>query len=29
MNHLPPMSEKSFRKLNNKVNNSVKIVASN
>ena len=29
MNHPPPMSEKSYRKLNNKVNNSVKIVASN
>ena len=29
MNNPPPMSEKSYRKLNNKVNNSVKIVASN
>ena len=29
MNHPPPMSEKIYRKLNYKVNNSVKIFASN
>ena len=29
MNHPPPMSEKSYRKLNYKVNNSIKVVASN
>ena len=28
MNHPPPMSGKSYRELNYKVNNSVKIVAS-